>query len=213
MVWRFYMMTSSNENIKAPRYWSFLWGIPRSPVNSPHKGQWRVAWMSPLICVRTKVWVNNRDAGDLRRHRAHYGVIVMRLKNKVWINHILLHKEKLERNGNMISISLPAVGYWRHSSQFVMMTSSNWNIFRVTDPLSGEFPTQRWLPLTKASDVGFDVFFDLGLSKRLSKQSSCICVSKFKSTRGLNFAWKTVMVTITHGVQYSNIKNHVILSF
>ena len=51
-----------------------------------------------------------------------------------------------------------------------MMTSSNGNIFRVTGPLCGEFtgpgefPTQR--PVTRS----FDVFFDLRLNKRLSKQ-------------------------------------------
>ena len=54
---------------------------------------------------------------------------------------------------------------------FHMMTSSNGNIFRVTGPLCGEFtgpgefPTQR--PVTRS----FDVFFDLCLNKRLSKQS------------------------------------------
>ena len=37
-----------------PRYWSFLRGIHRSPVNSPHKGQWRGAMMLPLICVLNK---------------------------------------------------------------------------------------------------------------------------------------------------------------
>ena len=53
---------------------------------------------------------------------------------------------------------------------FLMMTSSNGNIFRVTGPLCGEFtgpgefPTQR--PVTRS----FDVFFDLRLNKRLSKQ-------------------------------------------
>ena len=51
-----------------------------------------------------------------------------------------------------------------------MMTSSNGNISRVTGPLCGEFtgpgefPTQR--PVTR----NFDVFFDLRLYKRLSKQ-------------------------------------------
>ena len=33
-----------------------------------------------------------------------------------------------------------------------MMTSSNWNVFRVTGPLWGEFSGHRWIPLTKASD-------------------------------------------------------------
>ena len=53
----------------------------------------------------------------------------------------------------------------------IMMTSSNGNIFRVTgpwcgnSPVPGEFPAQR--PVTRS----FDVFFDLRLHKRLSKQS------------------------------------------
>ena len=53
---------------------------------------------------------------------------------------------------------------------FHMMTSSNGNIFRITDPLcgefngSGEFPAQR--PVTRS----FDVFVGLRLNKRLSKQ-------------------------------------------
>ena len=29
-----------------------------------------------FICAWTNGWVNNRDAGDLRRHRAHYDVLV-----------------------------------------------------------------------------------------------------------------------------------------
>ena len=52
-------------------------GNHRSPVNSPHKGQWRGALMLSLICAWTNGWVNHRDTGDLRRHRAHYDVIVM----------------------------------------------------------------------------------------------------------------------------------------
>ena len=57
-----------------------------------------------------------------------------------------------------------------NSNDYIMMTSSNGNIFRVTGPLCGEFtgpgefPTQR--PVTRS----FDVFFDLRLNKRLSKQ-------------------------------------------
>ena len=54
-------------------------GIHRSPVNSPHKGQWRGALMFSLICIWINGWLNNREAGDLRRDRAHYDVIVMML--------------------------------------------------------------------------------------------------------------------------------------
>ena len=60
-----------------PRYWPFVRGIHRSPVNSPHKGQWRGALIFTLICARINGWVNNREAGDLRRHCAHHDVIVM----------------------------------------------------------------------------------------------------------------------------------------
>ena len=60
-----------------PRNWPFVRGIHRSPVNSPHKGQWRGALMFILICVWINDWVNDREAGDLRRYRAHYDVIVM----------------------------------------------------------------------------------------------------------------------------------------
>ena len=37
-----------------PRYWPFVRGIHRWPVNSPHKGQWRGALMFSLICA----WIN-----------------------------------------------------------------------------------------------------------------------------------------------------------
>ena len=61
-----------------PRNWPFVRGIHRSPVNSPHKGQWRGALVFSLIYVWINDWVNNREAGDLRRYRAHSDVIVMR---------------------------------------------------------------------------------------------------------------------------------------
>ena len=55
------------------------------PVNSPHKGQWRGALMFTLICVWINGWVNNGEAGDLRRHRVHYDAIVMYI-------HMYIHK-------------------------------------------------------------------------------------------------------------------------
>ena len=63
------MMTSSNGNISRVTG-QFVRGIHRPPVNSPHKGQWRGALMFSLICAWIKGWINNGEAGDLRRHRA-----------------------------------------------------------------------------------------------------------------------------------------------
>ena len=47
-----------------PRYWPFVRGIHRSPVNSPHEGQWRGPSMFSSISVWINGWVNNREAGD-----------------------------------------------------------------------------------------------------------------------------------------------------
>ena len=69
------MMTSSNGNISA--LLALCGG--NSPVtgNSPHKGQWRGAFMFSLICAWINGWVKNHEAGDLRRHRAHYVATIM----------------------------------------------------------------------------------------------------------------------------------------
>ena len=70
---------------------------------------------------------------------------------------------------HFVSTHLGRVRY-KCVDKLFMMTSSNGNIFRVTGSLCGEFtgpgefPTQR--PVTRS----FDVFFDLRLNKRLSKQ-------------------------------------------
>ena len=63
-----------------PRYWPFLWGIHRWPVNSHQKSQWRRALMFSLIYSWINGWVNNLKAGDLRHHRTHYDVTVMHTK-------------------------------------------------------------------------------------------------------------------------------------
>ena len=60
-----------------PRNWPFVRGFHRSPVNSPHKGQWRGTLMFSLIYTRINGWVNNDEAGDLRRHGAHYDITVI----------------------------------------------------------------------------------------------------------------------------------------
>ena len=61
-----------------PRYWPFVMGIHQSPMDFPHKDQWRGASIFSLICASTNGCANNRDADGLRRHRVYYDVIVMR---------------------------------------------------------------------------------------------------------------------------------------
>ena len=74
--WAVHMMTSSNGNIF--RATGPLCGELTGHRWIPHtKGQWRRALRFSLICFWINDWVNNRKAGDLRRHNGPYGVIIM----------------------------------------------------------------------------------------------------------------------------------------
>ena len=70
-----------------PHYRTFVWEIHPSQLNP--KGQWRGALMFPLICAWINGSANNREAGDLRRHRAHYDVTVIytrfSLRRVLWL--------------------------------------------------------------------------------------------------------------------------------
>ena len=84
-----------------PSYWPFVRGIHRSPVNSPHKGQWRGALMFSLICDWINGWVNNREAGDWRRHHPRYDVTVM-LYNIIILDRVITRSHYM-----YISLSIP----------------------------------------------------------------------------------------------------------
>ena len=88
-------------------------------VNSHHKGQWRWALMFSLICDWTNGWVNNGEAGDLRRHRAHHDVTVMRR----WIP---------------LSCTRLTI-YWSISQQNYIMLSCHRHIWYDADQVS-----QKW---------------------------------------------------------------------
>ena len=63
-----------------PRYWPFVRGIHRSPGDFPAQRP-----VTRSFDVWINGWVNNHEAGDLRRYRAHYDVMVMgRWRSAVW---------------------------------------------------------------------------------------------------------------------------------
>ena len=97
------MLTRHDDVIKSkhfPRNWPFVRGIHRSPVNSPHKGQWRGGFDVSLICVWINDWVNNGEAGDLRRYRIHYDVTVM-----VYDVEEVVHNDLLDLNKSCLLLS------------------------------------------------------------------------------------------------------------
>ena len=89
-----------------PRYWPFVRGIHRSgPGEFPSQRPVSGALMFPLICAWINGWVNNRKAGDLRRHRTHYDVSVM-CKSFKKNSFILLKLSSLRISGARMLTSL-----------------------------------------------------------------------------------------------------------
>ena len=72
-----------------PRYWPYVRGIHWSPVNSPHKGQWRRALMFSLICAWINGGINNGEAGDLRRHRPIMTLLMITPRNVVFLTSLI----------------------------------------------------------------------------------------------------------------------------
>ena len=99
-----------------PRYWSFGRGIDRSPVNSPHKGQWSGALMFSLICAWKNGGVNNHKAGDLRCNRAHYDVSVM-----LWIPII---QDRGSWDYLIFIIEIAILSLYRNGAQFSYLCMS-----------------------------------------------------------------------------------------
>ena len=148
-----YMMTSSNGNISA--LLAPCAGNSPVPVNSPHKGQWGRALMFSLICVWINSWVNSHEAGDLRRYRAHYDVIIM-MKDCFHAGEVIMkYMIKSYRHHPTANTKREWCAY------FVMMTTPNGTIFRVTGLCEGNPPVTN----------GFCVFFDVRLNKRLNRES------------------------------------------
>ena len=78
------MMASSNGSI------SRVTGPLCGEFNGEFPSQRPVTWSFDVFFIYARIngWVNNREAGDLRRHRAHYDVNVMIMLHYV---HIQLH--------------------------------------------------------------------------------------------------------------------------
>ena len=116
-----------------PRYWPFVWRIHRSPVDSPHKGQWRGALMFSLICTWRSGCANNRDACDLRRHRAHYDVTVKR--------------REITTNGSTIWFTMEFFSHIDATAE-VLPNEASWRIYvsanrKVIGFLNGLAPNRR----------------------------------------------------------------------
>ena len=113
--------------------------------------------MFSLICVWINGWVNNREAGDLRRNCGHYDVNVMREKWKIeifnkrlktlikWprlntLGRTLLNTlSHLSSNALNVAANVP-IPWWRHQ---IETFSALLALYAGNSPVPGEFPAQR----------------------------------------------------------------------
>ena len=93
------------------------------PVNSSRKGQWRGALMFTLIWAPINGWVNNCEAGELRRYRAHYDVIVMTSQKTTELINCPCSKSEL----NHVSKRCPWPHFYQTRSAWSMDQGSNKN--------------------------------------------------------------------------------------
>ena len=120
------LLWTATKQVNSHDYDGKVWGIHWSTVNSPHKCQWRGAWMFSLIGAWTNGRVNNGEAGDLRRHGTHCVVTVM--FSIVWNKYCLLNLLEIPNIYYIISrlfinLSFYFVGCF--SSEFWWLTSKS----------------------------------------------------------------------------------------
>ena len=122
-----------------PCHWSFVRGIHRSPVHSPHKGQWRGALVFTLICALNK-----------RLSNQSWGWWFGTPSRSSW-----RHCNGLEPNHKKAQQSVTTVHYsgkvhhcltwWRHQMETF---SALLAICAGNSQVPGEFPAQR--PVTRS---------------------------------------------------------------
>ena len=150
-------------------------------------------WFGLLVCHKwdnkkvTYCWNNNNKNNCIQVQRVSLAA-ALHISCLLYMFH---NPEYYIVFGQQVDISLLLTTWLNHHSRMLtqvcaivlvdvtMMTSSNGIIFRVTGPLCGEFTGQRWIPHSPVSGEfptqrlvtwSFDVFFDLRVNKRLSKQ-------------------------------------------
>ena len=93
-----------------PRYWPLMRGIHRSPVDSPHKGQWCRASMFSLICAWTNGWLET-PSRSLCRH--------CNVQSARWVESHWCHNKSILNNlfviVFMLSLTIKFITIWTNN--------------------------------------------------------------------------------------------------
>ena len=150
------MMTSSNGNFFA----LLALCAGKSPVTG--------ALTFSLICAWTNDWVNNRDASDLRCHRAHYDVTLMKQRHTLTIG-FLAHCMSppwynLTRPNKMGDI-LQKIKLTAFSSNIHFHQNSFWLIFILI----------KMSQIILSSHLGVKYMYYLHTQKLTYIHTACVC--------------------------------------
>ena len=109
-------------------------------------------WIPRTKASYAELWC---EAGDLRRHRAHYDATVM-------YSEIFTHFPQGDFTGTERVIRLSSMKT-RYKSYNYHDDVIKWKHFRVTGHLCAEFTGPRWIPRTKACDAELWCFLSSAL--------------------------------------------------
>ena len=188
----------------------------------PHKSQWRRTLMFSLICFLRNGWVNNREAGDLRRYRTHYDVTVMQwwliVCRVTYFSEVLINFHSRKKiNLKMSSAKCPQFCPSPHLSIILSLdqeVEGTWQaIFRIKYD-----KVQQWIHISLGRRVlryktCYHIFSYLMCANH---RSFCVmwvnsCKMGYNAKETLNSASKTVSITWTDffGLVFASCRNLV----
>ena len=154
----------------------------------PAKGQWRGDLMFSLICPWINGWVNKGEAGDWRRHRAHYGVTIM--------GQVAIQPHDLtSSHGNAFRITGSLWGVTA-SHQWIPLTKGQWHrvlIFFLTPASMSWWPNSR-VSLLHVHNRLFQTGNHKGDSCSLMNKRTSSCYNKLQWTH----SWVTNEFVLGH---------------
>ena len=160
-----------------PRNWPFGRGIHRSPVNSSHTGLWRGVLVFSLICAWINRWVNNREVGDLRRHRAHYDFTVMQQPQSVLLTPI--HSE-CEQNGELLNLA----PHTQHENSKWLSLASNFDSQKMLFAIHYDWVDRKTYTVTHTVMSGCNSMWKMSLwdKTRLNLYQHCKGSLRYKKS-------------------------------
>ena len=120
-----------------------------SPVPGEFPAQRPVTRSFDVFFDRITGWVNNGEAGDLRRHRAHYDVIVMcfacahgAVVSQCYLNS--LAPERFEWNFRWVICKLISIQWMKSRVSHVKLSSEGCHLTLITDDRSTLLQVMPW---------------------------------------------------------------------